>query len=63
MKEIERQIQYMADIDEKLTTVEELKIQENGMTVYWQTHRMSDYRSNKVETTVESFRELPKNKD
>ena len=44
LKEIERQIEYMASIDDKMTIVEELRVQSNGTTVYWQTHRVSGIR-------------------
>jgi len=33
---------YMAEMDDKMTSIEELRVQPNGTTIYWQTHRVSD---------------------
>lgn len=40
--EISKQMIYMAEMDDKMTTIEELRVQTNGLTTYWQTHRVSD---------------------
>jgi len=41
-KEISKQMVYMAEMDDKMTSIEELRVQPNGTTIYWQTHRVSD---------------------
>ena len=40
--EISKQMVYMAEMDDKITSIEELRVQTNGLTTYWQTHRVSD---------------------
>ena len=37
-----KQMVYMAEMDDKITSIEELRVQSNGLTTYWQTHRVSD---------------------
>ena len=46
-KEISKQMVYMAEMDDKMTSIEELRVQPNGTTIYWQTHRVSDLTPNK----------------
>ena len=29
-------------LHDKMTSIEELRVQPNGTTIYWQTHRVSD---------------------
>jgi len=41
-EEISKQMLYMAEMDDKMTSIEELRVQANGTTIYWQTHRVSD---------------------
>lgn len=41
-REISKQMVYMAEMDDKMTSIEELRVQPNGTTIYWQTHRVSD---------------------
>lgn len=41
-QEISKQMVYMAEMDDKMTSIEELRVQSNGTTIYWQTHRVSD---------------------
>lgn len=41
-KEMSKQMVYMAEMDDKITSIEELRVQPNGLTTYWQTHRVSD---------------------
>jgi len=36
----------MAEINDKMTSIEELRVQQNGTTIYWQTHRVSNLISN-----------------
>ena len=40
--EMSKQMVYMAEMDDKITSIEELRVQSNGLTTYWQTHRVSD---------------------
>ena len=40
--EMSKQMVYMAEMDDKITSIEELRVQPNGLTTYWQTHRVSD---------------------
>jgi hypothetical protein len=42
-----KQMVYMAEMDAKITSIEELKVQSNGTTIYWQTHRVSDLTPHK----------------
>jgi hypothetical protein len=42
-----KQLVYMAEYIVGCTTIEELRVQSNGTTVYWQTHRVSDLIPNK----------------
>jgi len=44
---ISEQMLYMAQMDDKMTSIEELRVQSNGTTIYWQTHRVSDLTPNK----------------
>ena len=44
---ISEQMLYMAQMDDKITSIEELRVQSNGTTIYWQTHRVSDLTPNK----------------
>jgi len=44
---ISEQMLYMAEMDDKMTSIEELRVQPNGTTIYWQTHRVSDLTSSK----------------
>ena len=44
---ISEQMLYMAQMDDKMTSIEELRVQPNGTTIYWQTHRVSDLTSSK----------------
>ena len=44
---ISQQMLYMAQMDDKITSIEELRVQSNGTTIYWQTHRVSDLTPNK----------------
>ena len=46
-EEISKQMLYMAEMDDKMTSIEELRVQANGTTIYWQTHRVSDLTSSK----------------
>ena len=46
-EEISKQMLYMAEMDDKMTSIEELRVQANGTTIYWQTHRVSDLTPNK----------------
>ena len=41
-QESPKQMVYMAEMDDKITSIEELRVQSNGLTTYWQTHRVSD---------------------
>ena len=41
-EEMSKQMVYMAEMDDKITSIEELRVQSNGLTTYWQTHRVSD---------------------
>jgi hypothetical protein len=41
-QDISKQLLYMAEMSDKMTSIEELRVQPNGTTVYWQTHRVSD---------------------
>jgi len=41
-KDIPKQLLYMAEMHDKMTSIEELRVQPNGTTIYWQTHRVSD---------------------
>ena len=41
-QESPKQMVYMAEMDDKITSIEELRVQSNGTTIYWQTHRVSD---------------------
>jgi hypothetical protein len=34
-------------MDDKITSIEELRVQPNGLTTYWQTHRVSDLTPSK----------------
>lgn len=38
---LSKQLIYMAEYIRGCTTIEELRVQPNGSTVYWQTHRVS----------------------
>jgi len=51
--DMKKYIGYMVEMDDKLTSIEELHIQPNGTTIYWQTHRVSDIKK-VVNTSVES---------
>jgi len=44
---ISEQMLYMTEMDDKMTSIEELRVQSNGTTIYWQTHRVSDLTPNK----------------
>ena len=43
--ELSKQLIYMAEYIRGCTTIEELRVQPNGSTVYWQTHRVSELLS------------------
>ena len=43
-QESPKQMVYMAEMDAKITSIEELRVQPNGTTIYWQTHRVSDLK-------------------
>ncbi len=45
--DVPKQLVYMAEYIVGCTTIEELRVQSNGTTVYWQTHRVSDLIPNK----------------
>ncbi len=41
-EDVSKQLIYMAEYISECTTIEELRVQSNGTTVYWQTHRVSE---------------------
>ena len=41
-EDVPKQLIYMAEYISECTTIEELRVQSNGTTVYWQTHRVSE---------------------
>ena len=43
--ELSKKLIYMAEYIRGCTTIEELRVQPNGSTVYWQTHRVSELLS------------------
>tara|TARA_R100000005_G_C4958861_1_gene176406 strand:+ start:46 stop:264 length:219 start_codon:yes stop_codon:yes gene_type:complete len=43
-QESPKQMVYMAEMDDKITSIEELRVQSNGTTIYWQTHRVSELK-------------------
>jgi hypothetical protein len=45
-EDISKHLRYMVEINDKMTSIEELRVQPNGTTIYWQTHRVSDLISN-----------------
>jgi len=45
--DISKQLTYMAEYNSDCTTIEELRVESNGTTVYWQTHRVSELIPNK----------------
>ena len=45
-EDISKHLRYMVEINDKMTSIEELLVQPNGTTIYWQTHRVSDLISN-----------------
>ena len=43
-QESPKQMVYMTEMDDKITSIEELRVQSNGTTIYWQTHRVSELK-------------------